>query len=41
MFVGAMFLALFGGLAHADKVDDFVQAEMKRHQIPGLSLGAS
>ena len=38
VFVGAIFVALFGGLAHADKVDDLVRAEMKRHQIPGLSL---
>jgi D-alanyl-D-alanine carboxypeptidase len=38
MLVVAIFAAISGGLAHADKVDDFIQAEMKRHQIPGLSL---
>lgn len=27
-----------GVAAHADKVDDFIQEEMKRRQIPGLSL---
>jgi CubicO group peptidase (beta-lactamase class C family) len=26
------------GFAHADKVDDVIQAEMKKRQIPGLSL---
>ncbi len=26
------------GLAHADKVDEVIQAEMKKRQIPGLSL---
>lgn len=26
------------GLAHADKIDDVIQAEMQKRQIPGLSL---
>lgn len=38
LFVGAMLVVLCGSLAHGDRVDDFIQAEMKRHQIPGLSL---
>lgn len=38
MFVGAILVALFGSVASADKVDDCIQAETKRHQIPGLSL---
>ena len=37
-FVGGIIVTLFSGLACADKVDDFIQAEMKRQKIPGLSL---
>lgn len=32
------FVILLARVALADQVDDFVLAEMKRHQIPGLSL---
>ena len=37
IFVGSL-VALSGRLAHANDVDDFIRVEMKRHQIPGLSL---
>src|SRR5688572_23982304 len=33
-----LFVNLFTIAANADKVDRFIQAEMKRHQIPGLSI---
>jgi D-alanyl-D-alanine carboxypeptidase len=33
-----LFLNLFTAAANADKVDDFIQAEMKQHRIPGLSI---
>lgn len=38
ILVGAIIVAFLSGFARADKVDDFIQVEMKRHQIPGLSL---
>src|SRR5687768_816730 len=38
MFVGVVLVALFGVATYADRADDFIQTEMKRHQIPGLSL---
>jgi D-alanyl-D-alanine carboxypeptidase len=36
--ITVLFVTLLPTVAFADKVDDFVLAEMKRHQIPGLSL---
>jgi CubicO group peptidase (beta-lactamase class C family) len=34
----AALLALLASFARADKVDEFVKAEMDKHQIPGLAL---
>ncbi len=34
----AALLALLASFAHADKVDEFVKAEMEKNQIPGLAL---
>ncbi len=34
----AALLALLASFAHADKMDEFVKAEMAKHQIPGLAL---
>jgi D-alanyl-D-alanine carboxypeptidase len=36
--IALLFISLFAPAVNADKVDDFVQAEMKRHQTPGFSL---
>jgi CubicO group peptidase (beta-lactamase class C family) len=37
-FIAAALLVLLSPAARADRVDEFVKAEMERHQIPGLAL---
>jgi CubicO group peptidase (beta-lactamase class C family) len=33
-----MLFVAAGGVARADKIDDFIRAEMQKHHVPGLSL---
>ncbi|MFQ5928308.1 MAG: serine hydrolase, partial [Acidobacteriota bacterium] len=38
LVAGILLLLFASGTAQADKVDDYIENEMKKHQIPGLAL---